>query len=55
MLHSLFHGSAIIANEKTDKNWFYELFIQNEALPYKEAQFTLVCSYALFIHYTPST
>ena len=49
MLHSLFHGSAIIAK---DKKLIFELFIQNEALPYKEAQFTLV---RLFIHYTPST
>ena len=28
MLHSLFHGSAIIASEKTDKNMIHELFIQ---------------------------
>ena len=27
MLHSLFRGSVIITNEKTDKTLFYELFI----------------------------
>ena len=30
MLHSLFCGSAIIVNKKTDKTWIYELFIYKQ-------------------------